>query len=604
MKTTVAKYIADFLVSHGINYNFTLTGGGAMFLNDALGHHPDIISVYNHHEQACAIAAEGYARLTGKPACVCVTTGPGGTNALTGVLGAWLDSIPMIVISGQVKFITTISSTNVPLRQLGDQEYNIVDSVKPMTKYAHMITEPKEIRFHLEKMLYLATHGRKGPVWLDVPLNVQSATIETDELDSFTPDEEIKRVEEPIYDSTYTNKIIERLNKFQHPVIYVGSGIRLSNVREELLKLAEKFKIPVVTSWNSHDLIYDSHSCFAGRPGTVGTRGGNFVVENCDLLLILGCRLNIRQISYNYEDFAKNAYKIMVDIDEGELHKPTLAIDMPIRANVRDVIQSLLQADYQPSDTKLKWFNWAHNMGNKYPAALPEYYIKSKPMNPYAFMEKFFTLLDDDEIVVCGNGSASVIPFQAAKFKVNQRLLSNSGCAAMGYGFPAAIGCAAAIKNRRVICIDGDGSFQMNLQELQTVVYNRLNLKILYINNNGYHSIRQTQTNLFSPPLVGVCDGNGLSFPDIGKISNAYGIKFFRIDDLNQAEFISKEFLQAEGAALCEIVVDTAQKFEPKLSSKRLPDGRIVSPPIDDMFPFLPREEYEANKNLKKILED
>lgn len=599
MKTTVAKYIADFLVSHGVNQNFTLTGGGAMFLNDALGHHPNIVSIYHHHEQAAAIAAEGYARVAGKPACVCVTTGPGGTNALTGVLGAWLDSIPMIVISGQVKFSTTISSTNVPLRQLGDQEYNIVDSVKPMTKYAHMITEPTEIRYHMEKMLYLATHGRKGPVWLDVPLNVQSANIDTDALKPFVPDEKIKSVEEPAYDSAYTDKIIERLNNAKRPVIYAGTGIRLADVHKEFLQLVEKLRVPVVTSWNAHDLIYDAHPCFAGRPGTVGTRGGNFVVENSDLLIILGCRLNIRQISYNYQDFAKNAYKIMVDIDAGELHKPTLSINMPIHANVRDVIQDLLRAEYKTTADKDKWLNWAHDMGNKYPAALPEYYLKGKPMNPYAFMEKFFNLLDEEEIVVCGNGSAGVISFQAAKFKARQRLVTNSGCASMGYGFPAALGCALARSDRRIICIDGDGSFQMNLQELQTVVYNRLNIKILYVNNNGYHSIRQTQTNLFAPPLVGVCDGNGLSFPDIGKIANAYGIRFFRIDDLNQADSTAQDFLKSGGAALCEIIVDPAQNFEPKLSSKRLPDGSIISPPIDDMFPFLPREEYEQNHEVK-----
>ena len=599
MKMTVAKYIAEFLVSHGIDHNFTVTGGGAMFLNDALGHHKNIISTYHHHEQAAAIAAEGYARLTGTPACLCVTTGPGGTNALTGVLGAWLDSIPMIVISGQVKFTTTIKSTKVPLRQLGDQEYNIVDSVKPMTKYAHMITEPSEIKFHMEKMFYLATHGRKGPVWLDIPLNVQSAIIDTEDLKNFIPDEKIKAVEEPIYNLSYTNKIIECLNNSKRPVIYAGTGIRLADVHKEFLQLLDKFKIPVVTSLDSHDLIYDDHFCFAGRPGTVGTRGGNFVVENSDLLLILGCRLNIRQISYNYQNFAKNAYKIMVDIDAGELHKPTLSIDMPVHANVKDVIQDLLKTEYNTTEEKNKWLDWAHKMSNKYPAALPEYYLKSKPVNPYAFMEKFFNLLDDDEIVVCGNASATVISFQAAKFKSNQRLLTNSGCAAMGYGFPASIGCAVARPDKRVICIDGDGSFQMNLQELQTVIYNRLNLKILYINNNGYHSIRQTQTNLFTPPLVGVCSGNGLSFPDIGKIANAYGIKFFKIDDLNQAEIVAKEFLQSDGAALCEIVVDPKQNFEPKLSSKRLPDGSIVSPPIDDMFPFLPREEYQQNKNVQ-----
>ena len=604
MKITVAKYIADFFISHGINHNFSVTGGGAMYLNDALGHHPEIISTYHHHEQACAIAAEGYARVTGKPACVCVTTGPGGTNALTGVLGAWLDSIPMLVISGQVKFSTTIHSTDVPLRQLGDQEYNIVDSVKYMTKYAHMITEPNEIRFHLEKMLYLATHGRKGPVWLDVPLNVQSAQIETENLKGFTPDENLKATEEPSYNEETTRTILEKISQAQRPVIYAGAGVRLSGSCKELLQLVEKFKIPVVTAWNSHDLIDSEHFCFAGRPGTVGTRGGNFVVENSDLLLVLGCRLNIRQISYNYQDFAKNAYKIMVDIDAGELRKPTLSIDMPIHANVRDVIKSLLKFDYTPSTAQEKWLKWAHSMDSKYPAALPEYYLKNKPMNPYAFMEKFFKLLNDDEIVMCGNGSAAVISYQVANIKQHQRLMSNSGCASMGYGFPASIGCAVAEPRKRIICIDGDGSFQMNLQELQTVVHNGFNIKILYINNNGYHSIRQTQTNLFSPPLVGACDGSDSSCPDIGKIAGAYGLKFFRIDDLSKAEEIAKEFLNSDGAAICEIVVDIAQNFEPKLASKRLPDGRIVSPPIDDMSPFLPREEYEANKNLNKIMED
>ena len=265
------------------------------------------------------------------------------------------------------------------------------------------------------------------------------------------------------------------------------------------------------------------------------------------------------------------------------------------------MIESLLKFDYEPTVDQKNWLKWAHEMGGKYPAALPEYFLKSTPMNPYAFMKKFFDHLESDEIVVCGNGSAAVISFQAGAFKRGQRLMTNSGCASMGYGFPASIGASIARRDRRVICIDGDGSFQMNLQELQTVVYNRLDLKILYINNNGYHSIRQTQTNLFKPPLVGVCDGNGLSFPDIGRIADAYGIKFYRIDDLNDADEIIEKFLSTESATLCEIVVDVNQNFEPKLASKKLPDGRIVSPPLDDMSPFLPREEYERNKNLSLI---
>ena len=598
MKTTVAKYIANFFVEHGIKNNFMVTGGGAMFLNDALGHHPDIITTYHHHEQAAAIAAEGFARLNNKPALVCVTTGPGGTNALTGVLGAWLDSIPMLVISGQVKYLTTIASTDVPLRQLGDQEFNIVDAAKTMTKFAEMIVEPNEIRRCLEQMLYLATHGRPGPVWLDVPINVQSATIETDELKGFKPSNDMLTVEQPTYDRSLTAAIVDRIKQSKRPVIYAGNGIRLSGAYEQFLRLIERLKIPVVTSWDAHDMMWNGHECYAGRPGTVGTRGGNFVVENSDLLIILGSRMNIRQISYNYENFARGSYKIMVDIDEGELRKPTLKIDFPIRADVRDVIDALLKVEYEPTEEKLEWLRRAHEMGDRYPAAREEYYRQPTPMNPYAFMEKFFRRLNDNEIVVCGNGSASVISLQAGVIKRGQRVIVNSGCASMGYGFPASIGCSIARRDQRIVCIDGDGSFQMNIQELQTVIYNRLDIKIVYINNNGYHSIRQTQTNMFEPPLVGVCEGNGLSFPDIERISNAYGIKFFRIADLERADEIIDRFLSTEGAALCEAVVDVKQNFEPKLSSKRLPDGRIVSPPLDDMFPFLPRDEYERNRKF------
>ncbi len=569
-----------------------------MFLNDALGHHPRIKSLYHHHEQAAAMAAEGYARIAEKPACLCVTTGPGGTNAITGVLGAWLDSIPMLVISGQVKYCTTTASTDIPLRQLGDQEYNIVDSIQFMTKYAYMLTVPEEIRFHMEKMLYLATHGRKGPVWLDIPLDIQSAIVEIDELKSFQPDIFMQQQEEPGYKTELTPHIINRIQSAKRPVIYAGTGIRSAGVHEKFLQLVEKLRIPVVTEWNSHDLIWDSHPCYGGRPGTVGTRGGNFVVENSDLLLILGCRMNIRQISYNYGDFAKNAYKIMVDIDECELRKPTLTIDFPVHADVKDVIEDLLKQKYFSSDGQKNWLKWAHDMAGRYPGAREEYFQCNHPMNPYAFMSKFFAALEEGETLAVGNGSAGVIGFQAGIFQPGQRVVANSGCAAMGYGFPAAIGCAIALKGKRVICIDGDGSFQMNLQELQTVVYNNLNIKILYLNNNGYHSIRQTQTNLFKPPLVGVCDGNGISFPDIGKIAHAYGVPFYRINALNEADQMIVDFLAEPGAVICEVVVDERQKFEPKLSSRKLPDGRIVSPPIDDMFPFLPREEYQKNKEI------
>ena len=340
MKIKISDYIAEFMVKNGITDIFTITGGGAMHLNDSFGKNEKLNWTYNHHEQACAIAAESYARLTGNIAGICVTSGPGGTNALTGVLGGWLDSIPMFVVSGQVKRATTIWSTSLNLRQLGDQEFNIVDCVKSMTKYAVMITEENTISYHLEKALYLAKNGRPGPVWIDVPLDVQGATVNTDELIHFNESECSDENPKAVTDESI-QVIINKIKQAKRPVILAGSAIRLSNCHDQFIELIEKLNIPVVTAWNAHDNIWDEHPLFCGRPGTIGNRGGNFVVQNSDLLISLGCRLNIRQISYNWENFAKHAYKISVDIDEAELYKPTLKIDYPIHANVKDVIEKL-----------------------------------------------------------------------------------------------------------------------------------------------------------------------------------------------------------------------------------------------------------------------
>lgn len=605
MKIKVAQYIAQFLAEHGVTDVFTVTGGGAMHLNDALGHHEALHCTYNHHEQACAIAAEGYARLTGKVAAVCVTSGPGGTNAITGVLGGWQDSIPMFVVSGQVKRETTTWSTSVPLRQLGDQEFQIVDCVKGMTKYAHMVTEPTEIRYHMEKAWYLCNNGRKGPVWLDIPLDVQAAIVEEDELIGFAPEEEtmdamsgqemVNIHENPVYDVRLIKEIVEKIRNARRPVILAGTGVRLSGAYEDFLRCIDALQIPVVTAWNAHDLLWDEHPLYCGRPGSVGTRGGNFIVQNSDLLLVLGCRMNIRQISYNYKEFAKNAYKIVVDIDEAELNKPTVTVNMKVYADVADVMKDIADKASETGNHQ-EWLKWCRDINAKYPAVLSSYYDKQTPINPYAFIKEFSKGLSEGDKVICGNGSACVITFQAMQIQKGQRLFTNSGCAAMGYGFPAAIGCAIAEKGKRVICLDGDGSFQMNIQELQTVVYNKLNLKIFILNNNGYHSIRQTQTNLFQPPLVGVCDGNGLSFPSMEKIAYAYGIPYEKIDMLAGVSIKVQRILDMEGPVLCEVILDPEQNFEPKLSSKVLPDGKIVSPEIDDMYPFLPREEYERNK--------
>ena len=408
-----------------------------------------------------------------------------------------------------------------------------------MTKFAHMVTEPTEIRYHLEKAWFLCMNGRKGPVWLDIPLDVQAAVIESDELKGFDS-AELDLKENPVYDEKLTPEIIEKIKAAKRPVVFAGTGIRLSE----------------------------------------------------------GCRLNIRQISDNYHDFAKKAYKIVVDIDEAELRKPTVHVDFPVHANVKDVMQSLLKAEYAgPTEEQKEWLSWARAVNQKYPATLPSYYEKETPINPYVFITKLSKHLQEGDEVICGNGSACGITFPAMEIQKHPRLFTNSGCAAMGYGFPAAVGVCVAKKGERVICIDGDGSFQMNLQELQTVVYNKLNMKLIIINNNGYHSIRQTQTNLFKgEPLVGVCDGNGLSFPDFSKLAYAYGIPYVRIDSLKDVDEKLEEFLNTDGPVMCEAIVDEKQNFAPKLSSKVLPDGKIVSPSIDDMFPFLSREEYESNQ--------
>lgn len=600
MKKKLSDYIADFLIDNEIEDVFTVTGGGAMHLNDSFGHKKGLNCVYNHHEQACSICAEGYARLTNKIPVVCVTTGPGGTNAITGVYGAWVDSIPLFVISGQVKRETTIAYTDIKLRQLGDQEFNIIDCVSTMTKYAVLVRNPEDIRYHLEKALYLARNGRPGPVWLDIPIDVQASIINTENLKGFDEKKEKVDIQEnPIYDENITQLIIEKLKKAKRPVILAGTAIRLADAHKEFLKLINKLNIPIVTAWNAHDVLEDTHPLFCGKPGTVGTRGGNFVVQNCDLLLVMGCRLNIRMISYNYKDFAKNAYKIMIDIDEGELSKPTLKIDMKIHANVKDVINSLLKTDYtfKQNNSDNEWLNWCKNINKRFPIVLEKYYEKKSPINPYVFMDKLFDELEEGENIITGNGSACVIGFQTAKIKKDQRLFTNSGCAAMGYGFPSAIGCAVAKKGKRIICLDGDGSFQMNIQELQTVVHNNLNLKIIILNNNGYHSIRQTQTNLFNPPLVGVSKDNGISFPDLEKISYAYGIKFIRISNIDEISIRLKEMLKEEGPVICEAILDENQNFEPKLSSKILEDGTMFSPELDDMFPFIPEEEYKRIKD-------
>lgn len=584
----LADYMADFLVKHGITHQFTVTGGGAMFLNDAFGHKEGLKCIYNHHEQACSVAAEGYARASGKICSVCVTTGPGGTNALTGVMGAYVDSIPMFVISGQVKFSTTVASCpDIPLRQLGDQEFPIISCARQMTKYAVMVTDPLTIRYHMKKALFLATHGRPGPVWLDVPINVQSAKIDTDALIDYDESEDRDQIA-PQPREEEISSLLAKLASAKRPVILAGDGIRISDTVEAFRALAHKLRVPVCTAWNSHDLLGDDDPVSCGRPSTVGTRGGNFVLQTADFVLALGCRMNIRQIGYNWEKFAEHAYLASVDIDAAELDKPTLHVDRKIHADLRDFLPAMLKEEYAPAHEA--WLAWAKEVAFRYPAADPAYYQKSEPVNPYVFMKEMSEQFAADETVVTSNGSACVCGFQAMRIREGQRIFTNSGSASMGYGLPAAIGAAVA-KGTRVVCIEGDGSIQMNLQELQTVVTNGLPLKIVWLNNQGYHSIRQTQTNSFRANFCGVGENDGISFPEAERIAYAYRLPFYRVTRNEDVAETVRAWLSSEGPAVLEAVLDKTQFFAPKLSSKQLPDGTIVSPSLEDMYPFLKETE-------------
>jgi len=591
----VADFITDRLLAAGIRHVFMVTGGGAMHLNDALGNCPGLVPVFCHHEQACAMAAEAYYRVTGRMAAVNVTTGPGVINAINGVFGAHVDSMAMVVISGQVKRETIAPLTGLPLRQLGDQEADVIPMVHGMTKYAVRIDDPASIRYHLERALHLATFRRPGPVWLDVPIDVQASPIDPDSLPGYDPRED----ELPFRTTDLTSAvqdIASRLQSASRPVIYAGTGIRLSGQYERFVSLAERLGVPVVTAWNSNDLLPDAHPAYAGRPGSLGTRAGNFTVQNADLVLVLGCRLNIRLVSYNWKCFARNAHRIMVDVDAAELDKPTLSIDQKIHADLADFLPRLDAATVAWKPMHSDWLAWCRERVGRYPVVLPEYWDTPEPVNPYCFMQRLFEQLADDDVIACGDGTACVTAFQAAIVKKGQRLFHNSGCASMGYDLPAAIGAAIARPElERIICLAGDGSIMMNLQELQTIVGRRLPVKVFVLNNSGYHSIRQTQSSFFAGRVVGCGTDSGLSFPDFGRLADAFGMPFERCSRHADLQAAIARTLAHTGAAMCEVVLDLAQPFAPKLSSRKLEDGSMVTSSLEDMAPFLSPEELQRN---------
>ncbi len=610
MKQRLADYVADFLVSHGVTNCFSVVGGGAMHLNDALGHKEGLKVTYNHHEQACAIAAEAYARLENRIAAVCVTTGPGGTNAITGVLGGWLDSIPMFVISGQVRYDTTARfamqyTDGMPLRAVGDQEYDIVKSVTPMTKYAVMIEEPMDIRYALEKGWHLATTGRPGPVWIDIPVNYQGMYIETDELQGYDASEDDALLPPEVSQETI-DLILDKVKNAKRPVFHAGYGIRLSGGYEKFRSVMEKLNIPVVTYWNAVDLIEDDHPLYCGRAGNMGDRPGNWAIQNADLILAVGTRISIRQVGYNWKTWARAAEVIMVDIDPAELKKPTLHVEMPVWADAKDFLTKLDKSADGLIFEGEEWLATCRRWKEEYPAVLPKHWEENgKTANVYAFIRYLSSQLPENSLTAVSNGACCVVGNQAYAIQKGSRMANNSAVASMGYGLPAAIGTCIGGGRKTTICLEGDGSIMMNLQELQTILTNKLPIKIFLINNSGYHSIRITQTNLFSNHCkVGIGpESDDLSFPDFEKIANAFGYPYYCAHSNEEMKQTVDTVLQTDGPVFCEIFTDTEQVWEPKSSTKRLEDGTLVSPPLEDLAPFLSREELERNMFIPLIEE-
>ena len=788
MKIKLANYISETLVANGITQNFSVTGGGAMHLNDAFGHQKGMHTLYQHHEQACAMAAESYARIYNRPALLCVTSGPGGTNAITGVLGAWLDSIPMLIISGQVRYDNTArwaeEQNGTRLRAMGDQEFDITKSIDCMTKYSEMLTDPYRVRYALEKCIYLSQTGRPGPCWLDIPVDIQGKFIETDELIGFDPADyaaggdgwatssdattrsdvyplcrnafarspyEVNAVDRasvtsaqahvaahripadadttnreaavPPVDPQQVQIILEKIRASRRPIFYTGNGIRIAGAESLFLEVAHRLNIPVVVGWNGPDIIPSDDPLYVGRPGGRGDRPGNLAVQNADLILSIGSRLNIRQVGYDFKSWARDAYVIVNDIDAEELRKPSVHCDLAVHADARQLLQCLLRelhvlgctpahplfqggegllrddalrvchtelarqdvlaedaAAQTTAGTRLSWLETCAFYRDNYPTILPAYLAPSDPTlspedpasfaNVYALIKELSDQAAPGQVTVVGNGSPCVAGGQAYRIKPGTRFISQDGVASMGYGLPAAIGAAVAVhasveatpcggadaslpretadanagdaqqdhdysplaadpsfhesaddrlaaelrdpywtgrdehypayEKHDILVLTGDGSIQMNLQELQTIISHQLPIKIFVINNGGYHSIRQTQTNLFrGEPLVGIGIDSGmggvqdLSFPDMEKIAHAYGFPFIRAHHNEELHDAVAETLAIDGPAICEIMVTLTQQFLPKSAAKRLPDGSIISPPLEDLAPYLPDEEMD-----------
>lgn len=598
--TKLSDYIFSYLAGLGLKDVFLVCGGTAMHLVDSVGKNKDIRYIATHHEQAAAMAAEAHARMLNKPSVVLVSSGPGTTNALTGLYSAWIDSIPIIFISGQVTTSTLVKQTG--LRQFGAQEADIVRLVKPITKYSATITDPCKIKYHIEKAVFMATEGRPGPVWLDIPLDIQSKMIDLNELVSFDKSS-IESVKDNSALKDKVRECIDLLRNSQRPVVITGYGIRLSKGEKEFTRLIETFlKIPVVSSWSTIDLMPTGHSLYIGRSGIMGDRAGNFSVQNSDLLLIIGSRMSIPQVGYNYNTFAREAKKIVVDIDEKELKKPSLKIDLPINSDAREfMLEMLSQLNAAPfSIDRDEWLKKCRSWKKRYPVVLQEYKDVKGKVNSFYFIDVLSERLDKNATVVTDVGTSLISTMQAFKAKPGQRLFASSGHASMGSGLPGSIGASVADKKRKTICISGDGGLQMNIQELQTLVHYKLPVIVFVLNNGGYLSIKLMQQNHFGRYVASNKD-SGLSCPDIIEVANAYGIKSERISDHDDLHEKIDTILAQPGPFICEVKMSENQPLIPRVSSIKTPDGTIISLPLEDLYPFLDRKEFFSNMIVRPI---
>ena len=587
----LSDYVIKRLEETGVKHMFMLPGGGAMHLNDSLGKSEKIQYVGCLHEQACAIAAEAYARVNNKLGLLMVTTGPGGTNALTGIAGAYIESTPVFVVSGQVKRLDMINGQGI--RQQGMQELDIISVVKPITKYAALVDDPQMIRYHIDRALYEATHGRKGPVWLDIPLDVQATMINEENLIGYTPFELPKNagLDKKVL------QVIDALNQSERPVLMVGNGIRLADALPELKTLYEALNIPVLTTWNGIDLIEEENPLYFGRPGGLGHRYANFMQQNSDFFMSIGARLNLLQTGYNFDGFARAAYKVMVDIDEAELHKINVRPDLPVCADAGDFIREILKhKELIQKKDRAEWFAYGGRMREKYPLVSKEYWEQKELVNTYCLLETISKYMTPEDVYVSGSsGSCIDISMQTFKVKKGQRVFCTKGLASMGYGFPSTIGACLASGGRRTVGVNGDGGFVMNIQELETVRRLNLPVKLFVLCNRGYGAIQATQTNLFNKNYVDCNEASGLSIPPIAKVAAAFGLKTVSIHNNAELDKKVREALEYDGPVIVEVFTPITLTALPKQVSYKRSDGQMESLPLEYMNPPISEEEMREN---------